>query len=251
MQDQLKIHTADGMELSFDIAGVGSRSWAFIIDLHLRMLLVLGWVIGATAIMNLYYSHPLWPGFFDIWDKQSGAALDAVLFPALAIWFFYHLVLEIVMHGRTPGKRMAGVRIIGSDGLTPASGALLIRNVFRLIDSMPMFYMLGLGVALFHPRHQRIGDLAAGTLLVHEQVPDSRDLEAVTAISNHSRLGPADIELTQELLARWGAFNRATRIDLAAALLTRLGVAPAADDKPARRVLALHRQLRELLGEGG
>src|SRR2546421_10292875 len=73
------------------------------------------------------------------------------------------------MRGSTPGKRMAGVRIVARDGGGPSAGALLTRNVFRLVDSLPLFYGVGLITVVLTRDNLRIGDMAAGTLLVFEQ----------------------------------------------------------------------------------
>ena len=71
-----------------------------------------------------------------------------VVAPAAAIYFLYHLVLEMAMHGRTPGKRMAGMHIVARDGSSPSIGALLTRNVFRLVDCFPLVYGVGLVATL-------------------------------------------------------------------------------------------------------
>ena len=60
------------------------------------------------------------------------------------MYFLYHFALEIAMHGRTPGKRMAGIHIVTREGGSPGAGALLTRNVFRLVDSLPLLYGVGL-----------------------------------------------------------------------------------------------------------
>jgi uncharacterized membrane protein SpoIIM required for sporulation len=81
------------------------------------------------------------------------------------------MILEPLMGGRTPGKRMVGIRILTHEGLVPTTGALITRNVFRLIDSMPGVYVIGLLFVFFGKRHLRLGDLAAGTVLAVERAP--------------------------------------------------------------------------------
>ena len=75
------------------------------------------------------------------------------------------------MDGRTPGKRMTGLRVLTPEGHVPTTGALLTRNVFRIIDSLPGFYVVGLLFVIFGPKHQRFGDLAAGTVVALERAP--------------------------------------------------------------------------------
>ena len=136
------------------IAGAGSRSYAFIVDWHIRLLTASAWILtGALALHG-----------------DPGLRPRAALFiwiPAAAIYFLYHPLIELMLRGQSPGKRIAGVRIVGPDGRTPGHGAVLIRNVFRLIDSLPLFYMVGLVSCIVTQDHLRIGDIAAGTRLVH------------------------------------------------------------------------------------
>ncbi|MBS0395165.1 MAG: stage II sporulation protein M [Proteobacteria bacterium] len=160
--EQLTIASATGVDVSLPIAGPGSRSYAFVIDWHVRLLLAAAWFLAGTLIVT----GALLP---------RSAALDSrtfalgVLLPSLALYFLYHPVLETAFGGRTPGKRIAGVRLVTRRGDTPSPGALLIRNLFRVIDSLPAFYLVGL-LACFATRDRvRIGDLAAGTVLVLDQ----------------------------------------------------------------------------------
>src|SRR4029077_20735966 len=76
---------------------------------------------------------------------------------------------EIAMRGRTPGKRIAGVHIVARGGSSPGIGALLTRNVFRIVDSFPLLYPVGLITAMITPEHVRVGDIAAGTVLVYDR----------------------------------------------------------------------------------
>ena len=129
--------------------------------------------------------------FFSPLLKAGKVALYAGLLPAAAIYFLYHPLLEILMQGRTPGKRMAGIRIVTERALTPDAGALIIRNVFRLVDSLPAFYLFGLVVAMFTARQVRIGDLAAGTLLIYDTGKRSLNFDGVVG-SASSRLSPGE-----------------------------------------------------------
>jgi hypothetical protein len=144
------------------------------------------------------------------------------LVPAAAIYFLYHPLIEVLMQVRTAGKRMAGIRIVTERALTPDAGALVIRNVFRLVDSLPAFYVLGLVVAMFTARQVRIGDLAAGTLLVYDAGKRSLDFDGVTG-SSSSRLSPGDRELLDDLLERWRGLDAPLRRGLAEKFLARIG----------------------------
>src|SRR5260370_18207265 len=157
----LVVDSVTGIDVSLAVAGPGARAYAFLVDWHIRVILALGWFVLGALLDN---------GRFTLAPPVSNDArwFGAVVAPALAIYFLYHHTLELVMRGSTPGKRLAGVRIVARDGGAPSAGALLIRNVFRLVDSLPLFYGVGLITVVLTPANLRIGDMAPGTLLVFE-----------------------------------------------------------------------------------
>jgi uncharacterized RDD family membrane protein YckC len=218
VEDKLVVQAADAVEVELPVAGIGSRSYAFLIDWHIRFLLALAWLALVAVLLGVLSPAE---DFFSPLLKAGKGALYAALLPAAAIYFFYHPLLEIVMQGRTPGKRMAGIRIVTERALTPDAGALIIRNVFRLVDSLPAFYVLGLAVAMFTARQVRIGDLAAGTLLVYDTGKRSLDFDGV--IGSSSRLSPGDRELLDDLLERWRGLDAPLRRSLAEKFLSRIG----------------------------
>jgi hypothetical protein len=131
---------------------------------------------------------------------------------------------------------MAGIQIASRDGGTPGVGALLARNVFRLVDSFPVAYAVGLVTTMVTRNHVRIGDLAAGTLLVYSQ----RDTELVSYSDDQSmekRLDATTTEVVSELLRRWDTLDADARDRIAKTIL-----ADAAADDDA----TLHRQLQNL-----
>ena len=130
---QVTLQSITGVDVELRIAGAGSRSYAFVIDWHIRLVLALAWLIIASWLFTGQLLN------FDSGDGSwNRNYLLAVWLPATVIYFGYHPILEIAMRGSTPGKRMAGVRIVTRTGDIPGPGALLLRNVFRLLDSMPL-----------------------------------------------------------------------------------------------------------------
>src|SRR5579859_1688479 len=190
--EQYTIPGITGVDVSLPIAGPGSRSYAFIIDWHIRVLVALAWFVAAALLASGTLRLPA--------SGRSGAGVAVVLVP-LVIYFFYHPVLELLMRGQSPGKRMAGVRVVTVDGGTPGLGAVLIRNVFRLIDSLPMLYLVGLTTTFLSAQRVRIGDMAAGTLLVIDERVPSRYLELGAAA--RSDVDFATRDLAEQILERW------------------------------------------------
>jgi uncharacterized RDD family membrane protein YckC len=209
----LSVPSATGIEVSLPIAGPGARSLAFIIDWHVRAIVALGWYVCAALLYNGRWSLAA-PG------TNEAHWFGAVVLPALAIYFLYHPALELAMHGRTPGKRSAGVRIVTRHGGPPGVGPLLVRNVFRVIDSLPVFYGLGLLLVLCTRDSVRCGDMAGGTLLVYER-PGLAGATPEAAAERIGQLDAAGAEIAADLLERWPELRPEARIRLARALLQR------------------------------
>lgn len=216
------IDSVTGVDVSLPVAGIGGRSFAFIIDWHIRLLIALGWFYGGSFIARKLSPDGDW-----MFDETNWFAFGVGL-PAVAIYFLYHPVLEVIMRGRTPGKRLAGLRIATRDGGIPGIGALVIRNVFRIIDSMPVCYCLGLGFTMFTAQHVRIGDLAAGTLLVYDRRSTRESLESLPG-ALASKLGPQYVEVIDDLLARWNELDPNVRNRLALDILHRIDPQAAPD----------------------
>lgn len=207
------LQSITGVDVELRVAGPGSRSYAFVIDWHIRGILALAWFFTLLLLFG---------GLADLTialPALSPLALLLVKWSPWLIYFGYHPLLETAMRGRTPGKRMAGVRIVTRTGDIPGVGALLMRNVFRLIDSLPGLYLVGLGSVMLTRHNVRIGDLAAGTLLVHDSIESEKSLAHLRAATGHNHLDPQVADLAQELLDRWQELDDGARTELARTLI--------------------------------
>lgn len=195
--ERFTIRGATGVDLDLPIAGPGSRSYAFLIDWHIRVIVALAWLLAAMLLVN---GGLTWrPG-----SGRSGlASAFLVALPPLAIYFLYHPVVEIFMRGQTPGKRRAGVRIVNRDGGIPSFGSIMIRNVFRLVDSLPAFYVVGLLTAFISAQRLRIGDMAAGTLLVLDEPSSPAAFLGIAAPQDHANVDFMTADLAARILERW------------------------------------------------
>jgi uncharacterized RDD family membrane protein YckC len=230
----VSVDSVTGIDVSLALAGPGARSYAFLIDWHIRLILALAWYAAAALLYNgaLSLSPPVSP---------PGRWFALVLLPAAAIYFLYHWVLELTLRGRTPGKRAAGVRVVARDGGAPGAAALLVRNVFRLIDCLPLFYGVGLLAVMLTREHLRVGDLAAGTLLVYEHAA-----QLPLSVASPSALDAAGTEIVEELLSRWPALEPTARAELARRVLERYAGERAAVAAPEDEA-ALRQALERLL----
>lgn len=151
-EDRHRIATPEGVDLELKLAGVGSRFSAALIDFVIQLAL-----LAALAVAFLI------GGGFSGWGGAAFAILSFLLFAG------YDVLFEVLNSGRTPGKRLNGTRVVRVDGSPVRFVASTIRNALRLID-MLFFYLVGITSILVTKRNQRLGDLAAGTLVVRERV---------------------------------------------------------------------------------
>jgi uncharacterized RDD family membrane protein YckC len=164
------VETPESVEVSFELAGPGSRFCALAIDTIL-MWLVAFVVIIVAACGGL----PLLSGDSDDpFDRLGGWVTAVIILAVSVVMFGYYTLLELLLNGQTPGKRYLQIRVIRDDG-TPATALdILIRNLVRIVDALPGLYVVGGIAALLHPQYKRLGDMAAGTIVVKESEPDYR-----------------------------------------------------------------------------
>lgn len=206
-----RLETPENVELDFELSGPGSRFCALLLDITYQVLFTLALVLVLILSVSAWFQS-VTRDFKEAvrgegsWLQWSIALVIVFLF---LVWGGYFLFFELVMHGQTPGKRSMKLRVIREDG-TPASATdLIVRNLLRLVDFLPAFYGLGGVVAFFHPMHQRLGDLAAGTIVVKEGEPDYRanaDAKKVAVVVPHTisntELSPEERRILSIFLAR-------------------------------------------------
>lgn len=222
--EYFRVDGAGGPGLELRIAGAGARAYAFVLDLHFRFVAALLMLPVTTRLVDGRW----WPDFTTPGDDAQSRAFF-MLVPAMLVYLLYHPVLEWWLGGATPGKRIAGVGLVTREGLPPGLLAILTRNVFRLVDSLPFMYVVGLLCAIFTREQVRLGDLVAGTVLVYQRPPRRADRERFAALLAEGELPVAFREVARDLLDRWPALDPAARSRLARDLLAGAGRPPAAD----------------------
>ena len=155
--DQLNIDTPELVAIEMPLAGIGSRFIALLID-------TLIWGAGLLVVgLVLWAFQPALKAFSGLSYQWAVALFTLAIF--LLNWGYFTL-FEAFWHGRTPGKRIARIRVIQKSGRAIGIFESMARNFIRYVDQIPFFYAIGV-IAVFATRqHQRLGDLAAGTLVV-------------------------------------------------------------------------------------
>ncbi len=144
------VQTPEGIELPLKIAGFWSRSLAWLLDFLIRAF------IYFVLAMILTQFEKLGMGLF--------------LILIFVLEWFYPVLFEVNNQGMTPGKSMLGIQVVNMDATPVSWTPSLIRNILRTVDFLPLLYGLGFLTMLLNQRFQRLGDLAAGTLVVYKPV---------------------------------------------------------------------------------
>jgi uncharacterized RDD family membrane protein YckC len=171
-----EVVTPEGVALHLPASGPVPRALAWAIDLSIRMVLLM---VASMVLAML---------------GTAGFGPYAVLM--FLVFWFYPVLFEVLDHGRTPGKRALGLRVIASNGAPVGWLAAFTRNLMRTVDMLPFGYATGLLASLADPWGRRLGDMVAGTLVVHDARPHEPQAAPVSAA-----LAPAVVLLPHEQAA--------------------------------------------------
>ncbi|TGD75824.1 RDD family protein [Mangrovimicrobium sediminis] len=207
-----KVVTPENIDLQVECAGPVSRCLAYLIDLGIRALVML--VLGLLAL------------FLD----RVGVGL--LMLGWFALDWFYPVLFEVLRDGQTPGKRALGLRVVHLD-LSPIRwSASLVRNLLRTVDFLPGTYLLATLSMCMTRRFQRLGDLAAGSLVVyHTPLAPTAALPEVRAISAPLALDRDEARALVDFACRANTLSGARQRELAELLAPAL---PGTVDDPVR-----------------
>jgi uncharacterized RDD family membrane protein YckC len=163
-RDQISIDTPELVAIEMPLAGIGSRFIALLVD-------YLIW--GAGMVLVYFLAFLFLPALY-VFNRISAQWAEAIVifFFFLMNWGYFTL-FEAFWNGRTPGKRVAKIRVIQRSGRSIGLVESMARNLVRYVDQLPFFYAVGVITMFVTRQHQRLGDLAAGTLVVRDREPES------------------------------------------------------------------------------
>ena len=154
MNEQVSVETPEQIDIAFQQAGIGSRFYAALIDTAvLTLISLVGYYVNRRFISELG----------DIVGNWLGALGGVLVF---ALFWGYYIAFEVTTNGQTLGKRALGLRVIKEGGYPIGFADAAIRNLVRIVDFLPFFYAVGLLCMVINRNWQRLGDLAAGTLVI-------------------------------------------------------------------------------------
>lgn len=219
-----RVETPEGTDIDLHPAGFYARSLAFLIDESLRWSIILG-TFAVTALLGVF---------------GRGLALIVFFF----CYWLYGVAFEVLNDGMTPGKRYQGLQVVHGDGTPITLPASLLRNLLLWVDLLPVFYVAGIVTMSLSQHFRRLGDLAAGTLVVYRRPAGATDTDAGVRVM----AGPSRVRLTEEeqrvlidFLERADTLTEERRAELAQMVAAPLEVS---GDDASRDVLALAGNLR-------
>ncbi len=210
-KNSLTIETPEGVVFSYELATPVTRALAWSVDAA---------VIAAASMTAQSVSQAaniLSPD----WARALGLALYFVISTG------YGIVLEWRWRGQTLGKRLLGLRVIDAQGLRLQLSQIVLRNLLRAVDSLPLLYLIGGTASLVSRYGQRLGDLAANTVVAHQRSPQEPDLEEIASARYNSlaayphlaaRLrslaGPEAVGIAVRAITQRDGFDPSARVEL-------------------------------------
>jgi uncharacterized RDD family membrane protein YckC len=213
--EHLSIDTPEQISLEFPLAGVGSRFLALAFDTLLQALIGLVIVFAAgvmsAVLAGLGASRP--------W------ILAVLVLAMFVVYSGYFALFEAAWRGQTPGKRLVGLRVIDVSGSPVTVYGAILRNLIRIVDQLPGIYGVGIVSVLVTSRQQRLGDLAAGTVVVHERtealaMPKTAAPPAASAGAH--QLTADDLMVMEGFLRRRADLDPLLRLDTARRIAKRM-----------------------------
>ncbi|MEO6991180.1 MAG: RDD family protein [Candidatus Baltobacteraceae bacterium] len=169
MERTIDVSTGESVAFSYELAGLGSRFLAVFIDTAIQFAVL----AGALAIFALFGAG----ADALVHGRAFGLARSVVVALAIAalfaLFFGYFIAFETFWNGRTPGKALLGIRVVRDGGFPPDLASAAIRNVVRVLEAGLGFYAISAVCALLSPANRRLGDMAAGTIVVRDDAFES------------------------------------------------------------------------------
>jgi len=245
--DKLTIETPEQIPLEFPLAGIGSRFLAIAMDTLIQAL---------GFLLLLFIAELLVPAMARI-NPGALTWVAAIFFIALFVLYSgYYALFEVFWNGQTPGKRLVRILLISDSGRPITVYEAVTRNLLRLVDQFPGPYVVGIISVFLTARNKRIGDIVAGTVVVHEKA--MQDVQPDFAASTREARSPAtpisgdELELIERFLQRrydlTPEVRRQSAEQIAARLRARLGAAQDDSANPEDYLELLARQKRDAAG---
>ncbi len=246
LRQEYTIDTPENVTFGYEVAGIGHRFIGALVDTTLLAIALTLLTVALVAFLNAVGGPDAAAPAGDEEELNWIGGLVLALYALInfAVIWGYYILFELLWQGRTPGKRVAKTRVVRVDGSPAGAMEVVVRNLVRIIDFLPFAYGIGLITMFANAQTRRLGDFAAGTLVVKDRLATAKELldgasptaspvpPAASAppfpAAHASALTDADQALIRDVLQRQSAGTApdALVLRLAAAMAAKLQVTP-------------------------
>lgn len=211
---QVDVETPEHVAIGYELADLGSRFTAMLLDWLLIIAGQLGIVLGVLSLARLFgFENPI-----------TGFGYGVTIFVSFLLMWGYFMFFEGLRDGQTPGKRWLGIRVVHDGGFPVTMRGAGVRNLLRIIDMQPVpSWVVGGLSMMLHPQTKRVGDLAAGTVVVRDRtgqpIPEESARAAGAQPLGPPRLTDAEFATVERYAARRAELDGAVRADLSRKVL--------------------------------
>jgi uncharacterized RDD family membrane protein YckC len=219
MDRDIDIRTPESVAFRYELAGLGSRCLALIVDTAIQIAIILLLVWGTLAAAGKSNGAT---ASADKWAESIAIAIVVLVF--FLVFYGYFILFEVFWNGQTPGKKWLKIRVVRDGGYPVDFGASFLRNVIRIAEQALFYYGVSAIVSLASSENKRIGDYAAGTIVVREdRYLVTKDFLTQAAAATPARasaiaMSSQERTLVNDFLARRYSLARARRGELATKL---------------------------------
>lgn len=214
LQEEYTIDTPENVTFGYEIAGIGSRFLGGLLDslvlgltlflLNIILIALLQWVDAEALVASLF-------GLGEEISWAGGLILALYTLLNFVLIWGYYVVFELIWNGQTPGKRWSKLRVVRVNGNPAGFLDIVLRNLVRIVDFLPTGYAVGLTVMFLNQQARRLGDYAAGTIVIKERSAFS--LDSLGATQRALALAPAPLETQAVWQQRFPALRRLSATD--------------------------------------
>jgi uncharacterized RDD family membrane protein YckC len=220
VERSLDVRTGESIAIRYELAGLGSRFLAVALDVAIQIgvtILVVTTIVILANTAHFSFRYNL--------GKIEQAVLLALFYISIFVLYFgYFIIFELWWSGRTPGKRALGIRVVRDAGFPLDVGGSVVRNLVRIVEFGLGLYAISAISALLSRENKRLGDYAAGTVVVRDRRYVSSDIDAYLAreVPTGDGVTAADRDLIERFLLRRSQLESKSRRVLAAQIATRV-----------------------------
>ena len=230
MERSVSVRTPEAIAFYYELAGLGSRFLALLVDMIIQSLVA---ILLFIAALEGAASAATFARSLHIGEKAMASTVFAVgVLLFFVVFYGYFVFFEKLWNGQTPGKRLLGIRVVRDGGYPVELVGSIIRNLVRIVEQILGFYVISVISMLLSSENKRLGDFAAGTIVVRDRGFEVRDPKAwlrpvageATSADNRliERLTPDELALVDKYVARRTSFDPRSAHDAASKIASAL-----------------------------